>query len=148
MIQGQDLYYIKDSTKSFDQAVSDATVLIKEHKFGTLHVHDIGTLLRSKGQSFEEKCHVFEVCNPVHAAKVLAADIRVNMALPCRVSIYTDKGATKIGMIRPGMMLSMMSEDPTLQEVAMEAERLLCNAIDAIANDEVAPAAPADASKN
>ena len=143
----QDLYYIKDApNKSFEQCVADTTEMIKARKFGVLHVHDIGQTLRSKGQAFEEKCHVFEVCNPVHAAKVLAADIRMNMALPCRVSVYTDKGAVKVGMIKPGMMLTMMSSDAALGEVAMEVEGILCNAIDAIATETV-PAAAEEAKK-
>jgi len=44
-----------------------------------------GATLRSKGIDFEEECRVFEVCNPVQAAKVLASDMRLNMALPCRI---------------------------------------------------------------
>ncbi len=58
---------------------------VKQHGFGVLHVHDLGETLRSKGVDFAEQCKVFEVCNPVQAAKVLASDMRLTMALPLRV---------------------------------------------------------------
>ena len=43
-----------------------------------------------------EECRVLEVCNPRQAAAVLSSDMRLNMALPCRLSVYTESGVTKI----------------------------------------------------
>ena len=56
------------------------------------------------------------------AAKVLSADMRLNMALPCRISVFTDKGTTKIGLIKPVQMLSALSQDAALLQVAREVE--------------------------
>ena len=95
-----------------------------------LHVHDLGSTLRSKGIPFEEQCKVFEVCNPLQAAKVLSADMRLNMALPCRISVYTEKGRTKIGLIKPGQMLSALSQDATLAEVSKEVEAKTIQMVD------------------
>ncbi len=116
------MYYTVDTPKSFEQASADLDAAVKRHGFGVLHVHDIGNTLRSKGQSFDEGCRVFEVCNPAQAARVLASDMRMNMALPCRISVYTEKGKTKIGMIKPLDMLTMLSQDPALTQVAKEVE--------------------------
>ena len=81
------MYYITETKKSFEQASMDLESAVKRHNFGVLHVHDLGTTLRSKGIVFDEQCKVFEVCNPAQAAKVLSADMRLNMALPCRISV-------------------------------------------------------------
>lgn len=116
------MYYIVDSNKSFEQAATDLDAAVKRHGFGVLHIHDIGNTLRSKGQDFTENCRVFEVCNPAQAAKVMAVDMRLNMALPCRISVYTEKGQTKIGMIKPVEMLAMLSKDAPLAQVAREVE--------------------------
>ena len=116
------MYYIVESKKSFEQASTDLEAAVKNHKFGVLHVHDIGATLRSKGVEFAEQCKVFEVCNPGQAAKVLATDMRLNMALPCRISVYTEKNKTMIGLIKPMQMLSALSQDPTLIQVAKEVE--------------------------
>lgn len=114
------MYLILDSEKSFDNAVADLDAAVKQHGFGVLHVHDIGATLRSKGIAFAEQCKVFEVCQPQQAAKVLAVDLRLNMALPCRISVYTEQGQVKIGYIQPQELLGMLSQDPVLQQVAGE----------------------------
>lgn len=116
------MYYIVESEKSFAQASADLEAAVGRHGFGVLHVHDLGATLRSKGIPFEEQCKVFEVCNPAQAAKVMSADMRLNMALPCRISVFTDKGATRIGLVRPVQMLSQLSRDAAIVQVAHEVE--------------------------
>jgi uncharacterized protein (DUF302 family) len=124
------MYYIVESGKSFEQASADLDAAVKRHGFGVLHVHDLGATLRSKGIDFAEQCRVFEVCNPGQAAKVLAADMRLNMALPCRISVFTEDGVTKIGLILPVQMLSGLSRDPELLKVANEVEEKTLQMID------------------
>lgn len=124
------MYYIAESEKSFDQAVADLEQAVVKHDFGVLHIHDLGGTLRKKGQDFTEECKVFEVCNPKQAAKVLSADMRLNMALPCRISVYTEKGVTKIGLIKPAVMLSSLSDDPSLATVAAEVEQKTIQMVD------------------
>src|SRR3972149_783221 len=112
------MYYIVDTDKSFEQASADLDAAVKRNGFGVLHVHDLGKTLCGKGVPFTNECRVFEVCNPVQAAKVLATDMRLNMALPCRISVFTESGRTRIGLIRPAPMLASLSQDQTLMEVA------------------------------
>lgn len=116
------MYYIVETGKSFEQAWVDLDSAVKRHGFGVLHIHDLGATLRSKGISFPEQCKIFEVCNPGQAAKVLATDMRLNMALPCRISVFTEKGNTKIGLIEPVKMLAALSQDAELAVVAREVE--------------------------
>ena len=124
------MYYIVETSKSFDQASADLDSAVKRHNFGVLNVHDLGSTLRSKGIAFDEQCKVFEICNPGQAAKVLSADMRLNMALPCRISVYTEKGKTKIGLIKPVQMLSALSQDPALRQVAKEVEESTIQMVD------------------
>ena len=124
------MYYIVETSKTFTQAATDLASAVKRHGFGVLHVHDLGATLRSKGIAFEEECQVFEVCNPGQAAKVLSTDMRLNMALPCRISVFTEQGKTKIGLIKPVQMLSALSQDPALVEVAKEVEEKTIQMVD------------------
>ena len=124
------MYYIVETDKSFDQASADLESAVKRHGFGVLHVHDLGTTLRGKDIAFDEECKVFEVCNPGQAAKVLSTDMRLNMALPCRISVFTDKGKTRIGLIRPVQMLSALSQDASLVQVAKEVEEKTIQMVD------------------
>lgn len=124
------MYYIVETDKSFDQASADLAAAVVRHGFGVLHIHDLGTTLRSKGIVFDEQCKVFEVCNPGQAAKVLSADMRLNMALPCRISVFTDQGQTKIGLIKPVQMLAALSQDAALVQVANEVEEKTIQMVD------------------
>ena len=124
------MYYIVETNKSFNQAATDLESAVMRHGFGVLHVHDLGTTLRSKGIVFHEECKVFEVCNPGQAAKVLSIDMRLNMALPCRISVFTEKGKTKIGLIKPAQMLSALSQDAALVKVAKEVEEKTIQMVD------------------
>ncbi|TAL90730.1 MAG: DUF302 domain-containing protein [Rhodanobacter sp.] len=124
------MYYTVETDKSFEQAATDLDAAVKRHQFGVLHVHDLGTTLRSKGIEFADQCQVFEVCSPQQAAKVLAIDMQLNMALPCRISVYSQGGKTYIGMIRPEQMLAQLSDDPRLATIAAEVERATREMID------------------
>lgn len=124
------MYYIVETGKTFNQASTDLEAAVLRHQFGVLHVHDLGSTLRSKGIAFKEECKVFEVCNPAQAAKVLATDMRLNMALPCRISVYTENGKTRIGLIKPVPMLSALSSDPALVQVAREVEEKTIQMVD------------------
>ena len=124
------MYYIVESAKSFKQASDDLDAAVKRNGFGVLHIHDLGETLRSKGVEFAEQCRVFEVCNPKQAAKVMSTDMRLNMALPCRISVFTEKGVTKIGLIKPAQMLSALSDNKELGEVAAEVEAATIKMVD------------------
>jgi len=124
------MYYVVESKKSFEQASADLDAAVKRNGFGVLHVHDLGATLRSKGIAFDRECKVFEVCNPAQAAKVLSTDMRLNMALPCRISVFTEKGTTRIGLIKPVQMLASLSQDPALLQVAREVEEKTIKMVD------------------
>jgi uncharacterized protein (DUF302 family) len=124
------MYYTVETGKTFEQAATDLDAAVKKHGFGVLHIHDLGNTLRSKGIAFDEQCRVFEVCNPAQAAKVLAADMRLNMALPCRISVFTQAGKTMIGLIKPVKMLAALSQDAMLLQVAQEVEASTIRMVD------------------
>lgn len=115
---------------SVADAVGRLTEALMRRKFGVLHVHNLKQTLNSKGVPFETECQVLEVCNPHQAAKVLGEDIDLNMALPCRVSVYDKEGETRIGMLSPRAMLEELSDSAALREIAEEVEGVLKEAIE------------------
>ena len=115
--------YIVTSSKTVDQASSDFEKAVSNHGFGILHTYDLKATLIGKGIPFENEVRIYEICNPMRAAEVLAADMEMNLALPCRVSVYEKDSQTQIGMISPSVMLSMLSDAPELYEVAASVEK-------------------------
>lgn len=125
------MYHVVESVKGFEQAAADLEAAVVAGGFGVLHVHDLGNTLRSKGIPFAESCRVLEVCNPLQASRVLARDLRLNMALPCRISVYTDQGRTRMGFIPPTEMLAGLTSDEALVPIAREVEAALAAMVEA-----------------
>lgn len=115
--------YIVETAKTPAQAVTDLQASVKEHGYGVLHVYDLKETLASKGFDLPNACHILEVCNPKQAAAVLASDMGMNMALPCRISVYQDRGKTLIGMVRPSVLLASLSQSGELMKIADQVEQ-------------------------
>ena len=124
------MYYIATTTKSVDDAAHDLEAAVQKHGFGVLHVYDLKETLTRKGYPLAAECRIYEVCNPKQASLVLQRDMRLNAALPCRISVFEDGGATKIGTIQPTAMLGMLSPDRELAAIAVNVEATIKAIID------------------
>jgi uncharacterized protein (DUF302 family) len=113
------MLYITETRKDFDTAVKDLEDAVKRNKYGVLHTHDVQTTLKAKGIDFPNRVRILEVCNPQRASRVLTAHIPVNLALPCRISVFEQEGKIKIGMIKPTFLLSVF---PHQEQLKAEAE--------------------------
>ena len=54
----------------------------------------------------------------------------LNVALPCRVSVYEEEGTTKIGMVKPTDLLGVLSDSQELKAIAEEVESKIIQMID------------------
>lgn len=124
------MIYTRPTTKSVDLATHDLEAAVAANGFGLLHTYNFRTILAGKGFALPGECRVFEVCNPKQASEVLAVDMALNMVLPCRVSIYEDKGRTIIGMVPPSDLLPLVSVDPAIAASAHEVEATMKKIID------------------
>lgn len=115
--------YIAETAKSPAQAVADLQASVKQHGYGVLHIYDLKETLASKGFDLPNACHILEVCNPGQASAVLTADMGMNIALPCRISVYQDGGKTLIGMVRPTELLASLSQSEDLKAIAEQVEK-------------------------
>ena len=115
--------YIAETTKSPAQAVTDLQAAVKQHGYGVLHIYDLKETLASKGFDLPNACHILDVCNPKQAVAVLTADMGMNIALPCRISVYQDGGKTLIGMVRPTVLLASLSQSEVLKTIAAQVEK-------------------------
>jgi len=124
------MIYATSTTKSVERAAQDLESAIAANGFGLLHTYDFRQILAGKGFSLAGECRVFEVCNPRQASEVLAMDMALNMVLPCRVSIYEDKGRTMIGMVPPSDLLPLVSADAAIAAAAQDVETTMKRIID------------------
>lgn len=124
------MIYKKQTGKSVAAAFETMQAAVKAHGFGVLHTYDFKQTLADKGFALTNGCIVMEVCNPKQASEVLAVDMTLNMALPCRVSVYEQDGATWIGMVPPTEQLSLISGDERIAEAARGVEAAMKEMID------------------
>jgi len=124
------VFYIVESDKSFYEATFDLEPVIQRLGFAILHVHDLGDTLRRKDSEFDDDCKVFEICNYRQFEKLLAIDMRLSTALPWRISVFTENGATRIGLIRPAPMLAALGENAGLSRLAKAIEEKLIQIVD------------------
>jgi hypothetical protein len=62
------------------------------------------------------------------------------MALPCRISVFTEEGEVKIGMIKPAQMLITLSDNAEIAMIAAEVEAQLVQIINDAASASPPPA--------
>jgi len=116
------MFHIKSTLKSVETVVQDLETAATKHEFGLLHTHDMQNTMISKGVDFQHACIVMEVCNPHHAASILNENIRVNLALPCRIGVWEENGQTMVGTMLPTQLLQVFGESKTMAETAAQVE--------------------------
>ncbi len=125
------MLHVVKTDKNVDQTVADLNDAVAAQGFAVLHSYDLKEKMRSKGVDFTRECRVLEVCNPHHAAKVLGSDMRVSMALPCRISVWDEgDGKAVIGMMLPSQMLETFGSDDAMKAVATEVETAMLKMVE------------------
>lgn len=113
-----------ESEKTIDQVCRDLEKAVVDHKFGVMAVHNLKETMKKKGVEFNRECRIFEVCNPQQAKRVLEKNMQISTALPCRISVFAERGKVKLATLRPTALISHFNV-PDLQSVAKEVEETL-----------------------
>lgn len=122
------MLYVEESDKKAKEIVENIQDVISDYKFGVLHVHNPKETLLSKGIDFTNECYVLDVCNPNIAKEMLDADMTISSIVPCKISVYEDKGQTYIAMNSITQLVDDIN--PDLLEIAQEAQDILLKLID------------------
>jgi uncharacterized protein (DUF302 family) len=117
------MLYVTESRKAIDDAAKNLEAAVTRHKFGVLGTHDLKETMARKGVAFARECRVFEVCNPHQAKRVLETNLEISTALPCRISIYEEGGATKLATIKPTALIALYASSELLVAIMDEAAR-------------------------
>lgn len=124
------MVYIVESSKSFYEATFDLEPVVQRLGFDILHVHDLSETLRRKEIGLDDECRIFEICNYRLLEKLLAIDMRLGLTLPWRISVFTENGATKIGLMRPEFLSSLLGANPVLERLNRELEEKMVQIVD------------------
>jgi len=117
------------TNKDISTTVRDLTDHLKEKGFGVLGTLDFTSLLKNKGIQFDKNYRLLEVCNPIAAKRALDTDIRVGLLLPCTIAVYEEDGKTRISLLKPSSLLSLIGNEE-LNKLGNDIEPRLKEAID------------------
>jgi uncharacterized protein (DUF302 family) len=113
---------VKLSTeKSISEVAKALPVSAQANRFGVMQVHNLKETMAKKGVEFTRECLIFEVCQPQQAKEVLERNMSISTMLPCRISVYEERGKTILATLKPTALLEIFGE-PQLKPVAQEVE--------------------------
>lgn len=105
-------FYSSKPLEEIDDALRDAA---QSHGFGVMTVHDLKQTMTKKGVEFSRECQIFEVCNPNQAKQILEVEMEISTMLPCRISVYEEKGQTVLATMKPTHLASMFEGEGILE---------------------------------
>ena len=112
---------------AFDDVVERTREALKQEGFGVLSEIRLDEKLKEKlGVDFRRYV-ILGACNPPLAYRTLQEDINIGLLLPCNVVVYEaeDKNQSVVAAIDAKAMLSVIGDNPAVDEVANEVNERL-----------------------
>lgn len=122
--------YVIKVKKRFDLVISDLRDSIIDSNFRITNESNIYKGLGARDVRMGEYT-IIEFCNLTLAEKVLKADLRFGLLMPCRVTVYEDKDEVVLMTLRPTFIVRYLG-DQSLAGIAEDIERHLINIMDAV----------------
>lgn len=119
-----------ESDKSFYEASVDLGEVLLRLGFVVQQEDDQGEALRNRDLECDEDLKCFTVSIPRLSEGLLALDMRLGLALPWRLSVFTEEGATFLGFLQPTRLLPAMAASAELLPLAEELEARLRQAVE------------------
>ena len=117
---------------AFDEATERTREALKLEGFGVLSEIRLDEKLKEKlGVDFRRYV-ILGACNPPLAYKTLQEDINIGLLLPCNVVVYEaeDKDQSVVAAIDAKAILSVIGDNPAVDEVATEVNERLRRVIE------------------
>lgn len=125
-----EIAYVIRVKKRFDLVINDLKDSIIDSNFRIINESNIYKGLDARDVRMGEYT-IIEFCNLSLAEKVLKADLRFGLLMPCRVSVYEDKDEVVLMTLRPTFIVRYLG-DQSLAGIAEDIERHLVDIMDAV----------------
>ena len=108
------IYTVTTST-DIETVKQELEAKAKEVGFGLLNTYAFKRILEDKGYPIEKDITVFELCNPEGAQQALTYLSEISVYLPCRISVYENKGVTTLSTIGIEEIVNTFDTDERFQ---------------------------------
>ena len=120
----------KTTDRSYEQAITDVTELLKEEGFGVLTEIDVKETLKKKLDVDFKKYKILGACNPNFAYQALQAEDKIGVMLPCNVIVEEhEDGTVEVSAVDPVASMHAVSNDK-LRPIAEQVRSNLKKVID------------------
>jgi uncharacterized protein (DUF302 family) len=125
-------YFTKTVSCSFEQAVSDVTLALKEKGFGIITEIDVTKTFRDKLDADFRPYKILGACNPKFAYKVLNIDDKVGLLLPCNIIVQQlDDGNVEVTAVDPEVAMQA-AQNKEMEKFACEVGGILQEIIEGL----------------
>lgn len=123
----------------YDQAMSAVEDAFKTEGFGILTHIDVQATFKEKLNEEFRPFSIIGVCNPSLSHRLLTAEPRIGLLLPCKVTVEAaEDGHSIVRVINPQNLVVMgIGDDPEIAQVADEAEARIRRAVQTLENLQV-----------
>ncbi len=123
---------VQESKLGFEETVSSIEQRAVAAGWVVPKIYDLQASLHKAGHTGIGKLNVISLCQPDHAAKILADDSRkmVTAMMPCRIGVFeTSDGAVMVASMNVGLMSKMFGGviEEVMSEVAKEEHTMLAD---------------------
>lgn len=115
------LVYSVATNKAFDDAVISVLKSVEQKGWTVFQVHDLKERLAAKG-FIQKPVKIVEICSGKYANQFLNKNRFVSLCLPCRISIFEDKGNVIIAGMNPLVVSDFFAEIGKDEAAAAERE--------------------------
>jgi uncharacterized protein (DUF302 family) len=120
----------KTTDRSYEQAITKVTELLKEEGFGVLTEIDVKETLKKKLDVDFKKYKILGACNANFAHQALQAEDKIGVMLPCNVIVEEhEDGTVEVSAVDPVASMQAVDND-NLQPIAEQVRANLKKVID------------------
>jgi uncharacterized protein (DUF302 family) len=118
----------------YDQAMKTVEEAFKVEGFGFLTHVDVRATFQAKLNQDFRPFSIIGVCNPSLSHRLLTAEPRIGLLLPCKVTVEAEgAGQSIVRIINPQTIVdSGFGDDPEIEQVAGEAEASIRRVVQAL----------------
>jgi len=118
-------YFTKTVNRSFEQAIADVTLALKEKGFGIITEIDVKQTFMDKLETEFRPYRILGACNPKFAYRVINMEDKVGLMLPCDVIVQQhEDGRVEVSAIDPEAAMQPVNIKE-MEKFACEAGNIL-----------------------
>jgi uncharacterized protein (DUF302 family) len=120
---------LRESTKSFEEALTATRDALKKRGFGILWEIDAKATMKAKLNVDFTDYVILGACNPPIAHQALSAEPNIGLLLPCNCIVRREGDKTVVGAIEPHELMALTGRGD-LKPFADQVEKILTEVVD------------------